>query len=237
MTKGIDVSAYQPNIDWPTLSIDFAILRAGYGKVASQKDKCFEDHYSKAKARNLPVGAYWYSYAMTPAEAEQEAEACLSVLKGKRFEYPIYFDIEEDKQYKLGRAAVSAIIKAFCSKLEAAGYFVGFYTSSSWYNSVITDDVKERFTCWIAHWGVSKPSITGSYGLWQYRVGPIAGIAGDVDLDYGYIDFPALIKQKSLNGYVKQTEEPKHEELFNNNKIKVSIEIAGETYSGELTKK
>ena len=65
--KGIDVSVHNGDIDWQKAKadgIEFAIMRAGYGKLASQIDQKFEQNYKNAKAVNLPVGAYWYSYAM-----------------------------------------------------------------------------------------------------------------------------------------------------------------------------
>ena len=89
--NGIDVSKWQGTIDWAkvkaTGKVDFAILRAGYGKLASQKDPKFEEYYTGATAQNIPVGVYWYSYAKTANEAKQEAEACYQCIKGKKFEY------------------------------------------------------------------------------------------------------------------------------------------------------
>ena len=82
--KGIDVSVHNGKIDWQKVraaGIDFAILRAGYGKLAKQKDNRFEDNYAGAKAAGIPVGAYWYSYAMDEDEARQEADVFLSVIK------------------------------------------------------------------------------------------------------------------------------------------------------------
>jgi len=73
-TKGIDVSVWQGDIDFAKVKangIDFVIIRAGYGKLASQKDKCFEQNYSRAKAAGLHVGAYWYSYAQSADEAKK----------------------------------------------------------------------------------------------------------------------------------------------------------------------
>lgn len=98
MVKGIDVSTFQGNIDFKKVKasgIDFVILRAGYGRETSQKDAKFEQNYKNAKAAGLKVGAYWYSYADSVEDAKKEAEACISVIKGKQFEYPIYFDLEE----------------------------------------------------------------------------------------------------------------------------------------------
>lgn len=84
--NGIDVSKHNGVIDWSRVKnagIQFAILRAGYGKVASQKDRKFERNYAGAKAHGIPVGAYWYSYAKTVAEAE--AMAFLQAIAGKQY--------------------------------------------------------------------------------------------------------------------------------------------------------
>ena len=229
--QGIDISYCQTAVDWNTLKVDFVIMRAGYGKYASQKDNMFESHYKNACDKGIPKGAYWYSYAMSEAEAVEEAKACIEVLKGKKFEYPIYFDVEEQKQKALGKAKVSAIVKAFCSTMEAAGYWVGLYTNVDWYVNVITDDIKTRYAIWIAHWDVAKPAISGPYGIWQYKVGTINGVTGRCDLDYGYVDYPTEIKKAGKNGYSK-TPEPAKKKT-----ITMTCTVDGITYTGTLTQK
>ena len=127
-THGIDVSKHNGTINWAMVKtsgkVNFAMLRAGYGRLVSQKDAQFEANYKGAKSVGVPFGAYWYSYALSEDEARAEADACLAVLKGKQFEYPIYYDIEEEKTLTMGKARVSAIARAFCEKLEKAGYEV-----------------------------------------------------------------------------------------------------------------
>ena len=202
--RGIDVSTYQGVIDWQKVKasgIQFAILRAGLGRHASQKDSRFEEYYAGAKAAGMPVGAYWYSYATTVEDALLEADACLECIKEKQFEFPIWYDVEEQKQFALGREKVSAIIRAFLERVESAGYWVGLYGS---YSSLITytaEDIRSRYAIWLAHWNVQKSPYSGAYGLWQYKVGRTDGINGDVDLDYCYVDYPTKIKAKGLNGY------------------------------------
>lgn len=87
--EGIDASVHNGVIDWNAVKqsgkVDFAILRAGYGKSISQKDIQFEANYRGAKAVGIPVGAYWYSYAITPAEAEAEARTFLQAIAGKQY--------------------------------------------------------------------------------------------------------------------------------------------------------
>lgn len=204
--NGIDISYCQTNVDWNKIKVDFAILRAGYGKYASQKDTMFEKHYAGAKSSGIPVGAYWYSYAMNEDDARREADACIDVLRGKQFEYPIYYDVEENKQFALGKAKVSAIIRAFLERVEAAGYWVGLYGSYSSLTAYTEQDIRDRYAIWLAHWGVTKSPYPGAYGIWQTGVGKIAGVAGDCDIDRGYVDYPTLIKERGLNGFAKQEE-------------------------------
>lgn len=162
---GIDVSKHNGEIDWEkakaTGQIDFAILRAGYGKIASQKDPQFERNYAECKRLGIPVGAYWYSYALTPQEARLEANVFLQIIKGKQFEYPVYFDIEEEKQFAFGKERCSEMAKAFCETMENAGYFVGIYSSKSGLENYISNDVRTRYTVWVAHVGVKKTDYSG----------------------------------------------------------------------------
>ena len=41
----------------------------------------------------MPVGAYYYGNAKSVADAQVEADHFLSVIAGKQFEYPIYYDV------------------------------------------------------------------------------------------------------------------------------------------------
>lgn len=240
--KGIDVSVHNGNIDWGKVKadgIDFAILRAGYGRLASQKDEKFEQNYAGAKTAGIPVGAYWYSYAMTPEEAELEADVFLSVIKGKQFEMPVYFDLEEKKQFDLGKEQVSAIMRAFLEKVEAAGYFVGLYGSASSLTTHTADDIKSRYTIWLAHW-CNQTSYGGAYGIWQHsEKGKVAGINGNVDLDICYKDFPSIIKSKGLNGWgkaVNPTPAKPVKPAEPDTTVTVTVQIGGDNYSGTLTK-
>lgn len=202
--KGIDVSKYQGNIDFEAVKkagIGFVIIRAGYGREVSQKDTCFESNYANAKAAGLPVGAYWYSYAESTEDAVREANVCLEVIKGKRFEYPIYFDLEEQDHFAKGKEYCSSLVKAFCDTLESAGYFAGLYISRSPLQTHITEEAAKRYSLWVAEYG-DKCNYAGTYDMWQCSSrGSVNGISGDVDLDYCYKDFPAIIKKAGLNGF------------------------------------
>lgn len=103
--RGIDVSVWQGRIDFKLVKksgLSFVILRADYGEDPSHKDPRFEENYAKALASGLHLGTYWYSYATSPKEARQEAVVCKKILAGKRFDFPVYFDLEEPAQLKPG---------------------------------------------------------------------------------------------------------------------------------------
>jgi len=201
--KGIDVSKHNGTIDWTKVKADFAIIRAGYGKVETQKDPQFESNYAGAKASGIPVGAYWYSYAITPAEAEAEANVFLKVIEGKQFEYPVFLDIEEKNALATGKKNVSAIVKAFCTVMEKAGYWCGVYASRAHVQSYFDDECKARYSLWLAEWG-AKLNYSGEVGMWQYsKKGHVSGVSGYVDMDISYIDYPTAVKAAGKNGYTK----------------------------------
>ena len=205
--KGIDVSYCQNEVDWDAAKasglVDFAILRAGYGRETTQVDTQFERNYAVCKRLGIPVGVYWYSYATTAAEAEQEAKVCLQTIRGKQFEYPVAFDIEEARCLP----QADALSTAFCTALENAGYYTAIYTFKSALESNFSAAVKNRYDIFLSHIGVQQTDYAGSYGLWQYSwTGCIPGISGDVDLDYAYKDYPTMIQNAGLNGFTKTTQ-------------------------------
>lgn len=209
--KGIDVSRWQEGIDWPKVKndgIQFAMLRSSFGWGANQKDAYFENNYKRAKMVNIAVGAYHYAYATTVEEAVKEAEHCYSVIKGKQFEYPIAYDMEEDRIASLGKTRISAIAKAFCEKMESYGYYVCIYANKFWLDNYFTDEIFENYDIWLAQW-TNKPSFERVYGIWQKSSkGRVAGINGYVDLDESYKNYPAIMKYNGLNGFKKANGKP-----------------------------
>lgn len=206
--KGIDVSVHNgAAIDFKKVKaagIDFVMIRAGFGKSLTQKDKYFERNYAAATAAGLHVGAYWYSYATSSAEMLQEADVFLTAIKGKRFDMPVYIDVEGNRTFACGKSAVSEMVRAFCEKMEKAGYFCGIYTFRAAAGKYFTDEVLKRFALWLAEWGKSL-KYDGAYGIWQYTdKGKVSGVSGNVDRDTCIVDYPSIIKQKCKNGYTKQ---------------------------------
>ena len=197
--QGIDVSVWQGNINWSLVAQNkyFAIIRAGYG--TSGIDTYWETNYKNAKAAGVKVGAYWYSYAGSVSDAKNEAKTFLKALSGKKLEWPVYYDIEENSIFNAG--IQNDIAKAFCDIMESNHYYCGIYSSASTFKYNFNADIKRRYTVWVAHWGVSRPSYDGHYDLWQKGTEIIKGIKNEVDVDEGYKNFEPIMKQQHLNGY------------------------------------
>ena len=230
MIKCIDISVYQQNIDFKKLKdsgIEFVIIRAGFGKVANQKDKLFESHYANAKKAGLKIGCYHYTYAKSVQEAEQEATVFLEWIKGKTFEYPIYFDIEDASLQNLDRQLLTNIVLTWCGKVQSAGYYVGIYANHDWFMNRLDLEKLKGFDKWLAHW-VAVPKWDNSFGgLWQYGLTRVDGYNGDIDGDYSYRDYEKTIKTLGLNGFRKAE---------NKKTVTATVTVDGEVYKGILTK-
>lgn len=187
--KCIDVSTWQGSIDFKKVKsagYDYVIIRAGYGKEKSQKDNMFETNYKNAKSAGLKVGAYWFSYAMSPSTATAEADACLSCIKGKKFELPVYYDMEYQPAMSTSNSNYTKMAVNFCNKLKSNGFKSGVYSSASVYDYLLNRTTLKNngISIWNAEWYI-KPSITCD--VWQYSDnGRINGISTNVDLNYIY---------------------------------------------------
>lgn len=201
--KGIDVSKWNGNdIDFGKVKrsgYDFVIIRAGYGK--GKKDPCFDRNYACAKLAGLKVGAYWYSYAETVNDAIIEAEYCAQILSGKQFELPIFYDVEEAKQFKKGKQFVENIIYAFCENLEKKKYYVGLYMSKSPLEYYVSHETRQRFDVWVAQYSNTCGYKDGAI-IWQNSSkGKVDGIRGNVDTNIMYKDVSGVIVKKHFNGF------------------------------------
>ena len=203
---GIDVSKWQGAFNFKQAKaegVKFVILRGAY---STGKDICFEAYYNACKSLQIPVGVYHYSMAKSVSEARTEANMLINnVLKGKQFEYPIYMDVEDKVQRELGKDLLTDIVITYCETLEKAGYYVGIYSSGSFFGTYMHENKLTKYDKWIAQWSKSC-TYKGKYGMWQYggetnliRSVKVAGVT--CDQDYCYVDYPTIIKNNKLNGF------------------------------------
>ena len=234
IAHGIDISAHQGRVDWKKVAdwrgvhrekVDFAILRAGYGRGnAGRAEPYIHQHIEEAAAVGIDIGLYWFCYALNADEAKQEARELIALAnkhKGK-ITYPLVYDLEydsDDYAVKQGRPLNSRIrtdmIKAFCEECEKAGYYSAFYTNEDYLiNKLYQDELIGRFDLW-----QSAPFVRGKLpsldmanaifvdafireeaNIWQYYWwGEIPGINGVADLNLAIKDYPKLIKDLNLN--------------------------------------
>ena len=206
--QGLDISSCQgKNVNFAAIKAaghDFVILRLNeWINGQNVKDTCFDRNFVAAKQAGLNVGVYWFCYANTIDYVAWEASKCIEWLKGKQLEYPVWFDLEREKQFSQGMSFCDAAVNTFCNALSKAGYYVGVYCSTFWYTKCVSASVREKWPCWIAEWN-SKCKYTGSYGMWQNGIAYVSGSGtGAIDHDYCYVDYPSIIKSKGLNGFPK----------------------------------
>lgn len=208
-TFGIDISSWQGDIDLAAVAPGFVILRAGYGK--NTVDSCAVRNMNECERLGIPYGVYWYSYALSEADARAEARRCLDAIKGRKISVGVWYDMEDADGYKSRNGALrpdltSAMCRAFCEIVEAAGYHVGVYTSLSWYQDGYVSGC-DRYDRWIAWWGRNDGNLTtdpsGSCSLHQYA-GDVwhKGIKLDLDVCYtplSHFTSPAVNQDGSDN--------------------------------------
>ena len=202
---GIDVSYHQGVIDWDKVrqdGVDFAILRAGYGR--NNIDKQFVRNAQECSRLGIPFGVYWFSYAYNVEMARAEARYCLQAIAPYRLSYPVAFDFEYDsvryaKEHgvNVGKTLASEMARAFCNEVESSGYYAVVYANPDYLNNYFESEMPSRYDIWLAQWPNSpdpseKPSRAG--GLWQYSSsGAVNGITGRVDMNYAYKGYPSII--------------------------------------------
>ena len=198
-SRGIDVSNHQGIIDWNAVKnsgVTFAIIKIGEYWPNSKKilyDRYFERNYSECRRLGIAVGGYVYTYAFNSAEAALDAQVCLDRIAGKRFDLPIYYDIEDPsivRAVESGETNANMLTDAvltFCNIIKNAGYQSGVYTYLNFFERFLNAPLLEKYcSIWVAQWG-NRNDYKGKYDFWQYSSdGSVPGINGRVDLDWYY---------------------------------------------------
>ncbi len=216
MKKVIDISKFQGAVDFKKLKkagIDGVIIRCGYtgyGKAKTKNtDSRWESNCKAAAAAGMPFGAYYYSCAVTVEEAKCEAEFVLELLEGKKLDYPVFFDTEDnhdtaryspESQLSIGSKRLTQVAAAFLETLNKSGVFCGIYASKSWLENHLDMSALSAYDVWVAQYA-DKLTYKGEYTMWQYTSkGTVDGIDGYVDMNYCYVDYPARLSFKPENG-------------------------------------
>lgn len=195
--KGIDVSYCQKGFDYKeakAAGVKFAIIRAGFSQT---EDSQLRYHISECEKYGIAYGFYWYSYAMSIEDANNEAAACLKTLSGLKPAYPVFFDMEESKQSNgLSRSTITDIAIEFCTAIEKGGFPCGIYANPSWLeNCYDKSRIVGKYDIWLAHW-TNSPNNPSKYDynqtMWQWGIDKIGM---DVDGNLCFIDYPEKVKK------------------------------------------
>ena len=201
---GIDVSKYNGSIDWKKVKkdgIEYAMIRVGYRSYGANsklyKDPKFDENVKGALNAGIKVGVYFYSQAITRAEANEEADFVVDQIRKYNITLPVAIDFEyastssgaTGRLYNanLSKKNATNVCKGFCSSVKAEGYVPMVYANKSMLlNHLNADELSDRYMIWISNY-TTETSYTGAYSVWQYSSkGSVDGVSGNVDCNFWY---------------------------------------------------
>lgn len=189
----VDVSDLQGKIDWERVSedgIDFAMIRLGrrgYTEGNIYLDNYYYENVSGVQSEGMPFGVYFFSQAITEDEAIEEANFVIKHLSGSDISYPVVFDHEpvesaDGRANNLSKNELTHITKAFCQKIEDAGYTPMIYGNAFDMERLNLNDLK-GIDVWYAEYESSQPTGQFDFAMWQYSsTANVSGINTQADL-------------------------------------------------------
>lgn len=197
---GIDVSEHQGDIDWNAVKnagIEFAIIRIGYRTYGGGEitlDTTFEQNLRNADAAGIKTGVYFFSQAIDPEEAIEEADAVIDAIRPYNITYPVIFDWELiiGDSARTDAMTVDNLADAcisFCERVKSAGYTPMIYQNKNTTMFKLDLPKLQDYDFWLAEYG-DKPTYYYDYQMWQYSsTGKVPGINGEVDMNISFKDY------------------------------------------------
>lgn len=194
---GIDVSDHQKEVDWQQVAdagIQFAFVRIGYRGYS--EGGIYADEYAprnieNAQAAGLDVGVYFFSQAVTPEEAAEEARFCLDFLESYDIQLPVVYDWEyvstEARTGLMEAETLTACALRFCETVENAGYEAMIYANPDIARNLLDLTQLQGYPFWLA---LYSDTLDYPYALefWQYTAsGAVPGVTGDVDINLQFM--------------------------------------------------
>lgn len=178
---GIDVSRWQPDINWgslkamntdgDTVRFAFAFIKATEGILL--EDPMFRDNWKAAQKNNITRGAY--HYFLPSLDATLQAKNFISSVDLEKGDLPPVIDVEE--KGRLTRKELVKKVKEFIKVIEKE-YKVKpiLYSNISFIEDYLADDFPD-YHFWIAHYYEEELKVEKSvkWLFWQHsdRVGII----------------------------------------------------------------
>ena len=192
--SGIDVSSYQGEVDWHQVAeagVDFAIIRLGYRGYESGKlveDKFARQNLEGAAEAGIQLGVYFFSQALNPNEAREEARFVLDMIDPYEIAMPVVFDWEHvnsetARTNGMNPYAATDCAQAFLEVIDEAGYWPMMYFNSFQSRKLFYLDQLMDYDFWLALYS-DRMSFPYKVDMWQYTcTGTIPGVIGDVDVN------------------------------------------------------
>lgn len=167
-------------------------------------DTKFIQYYNEAssfKISELKKGAVWINYAENLEEVKQAAEDCVKKIGKRRFEYPIFYYIN-DYLYNKGKEIVNQASKTFCDILKKNQLYCGIYAYKDKLEKYFDDEIKNNYPIWALDLPVTNVPYQGTWGIREYtQNGRLQGLAKRARLSESRIDYFSIIKEGHYNGY------------------------------------
>lgn len=203
--KGIDVYNGTGVVDWRLVKeagYDFVMIKSSEGYTLA--DQSMSRNLSGAAAAGLSTGVYHWMHAVTAEEVEKEAKLFINLIRGCKMEYPVALDVEQDTILRLPRERLTDLVIDWCSRVEAAGYYVAVYANLNVLRNHLDWSRVKRFDLWLAQYSATMSNEFPA-SMWQYsETGRVPGVKdgkGNVDLNLSFKDYPSIIRGGGWNNY------------------------------------
>ena len=117
LVHGVDVSVYEPNVDWRALRAQgfrFALIRAT--SSISYIDPKFAEHWAGAREAGILRGAYHYLFG--GQDAKKQAESFIATVGADKGELPPIVDLEDAYNEGVPNSKLISTCKAFIDVIE-----------------------------------------------------------------------------------------------------------------------
>ena len=197
--RGVDVSEHQMEIDWKQVAasgVDYAYIRLGrrgYTEGGLFEDPWYKRNLQGASEAGLETGVYFFSQAITVAEAIEEAEFVIDRILQYPVTLPVVYDWEKVEAENARTAELTVqgrtdCAVAFCETVRRAGYTpcVYFNRNIGYYGYDLT-----RLTDYLFWFSLPESPFPNFYyacDMWQYSFSEtVPGIQGETDMNLWFI--------------------------------------------------
>ena len=196
---GIDVSAWEPNIDWEAVKqsgVRFAFMKATEG--VHYADKTFAQNWLNTKRIGIIRGAY--HYLRGDVDAEKQADLYLKTVTFESGDFPPVLDLENIGNENISNSVMVSRAETWLNKVsQVTNKTPIIYSGPYFLKDRITRPVlgpplwAKKYTLWLAHYLLNyhegsmpmQPASWQDWKFWQYTDrGHVPGIEGGVDLNW-----------------------------------------------------